>query len=100
MVKYLNIKDKKRRLQFLLMENERLRIKSIFYNRSLPKRIRTLYAFKLSNLTKNSLEIRVKNRCLITNRGQSIYRLFHLSRITLKEFISMNRIAAIRKSSW
>lgn len=100
MIKYLNYKDKTRRLKFVFLESERLRLKAILYNRKLPQNIRAFYAIKLSTLSKNASQVRIKNRCVITNRGQSVYRLFHLSRITLKEFISYNRIASIRKSSW
>lgn len=100
MIKYLNLKDKIRRNKFFLIENERLRLKSIIYNRNLPKSLRFLYSVKLSGLPKDASQTRIKNRCIITNRGQSVYRLFRLSRITLKEFIGLNRIAALRKSSW
>lgn len=100
MIKYLNIKDKIRRVKFLSIENERLRLKSILYNRSLSKNIRFLYTIKLGVLPKDGSKVRIKNRCIITNRGQSIYRLFNVSRITLKELIGLNRIVGIKKSSW
>lgn len=100
MIKYLNYKDKYRRYKFSCIENERLRLKSILYNRSLVQGLRTAYSLKLSSLPKDSSQTRLKNRCIITNRGQSVYRIFHLSRITLKEFVSSNRILGIRKSSW
>jgi small subunit ribosomal protein S14 len=100
MIKYLNLKDKSRRHKFSHVEFERLRLKSILYNRSLLLNLRMSYGVKLSSLPKDGSQVRLKNRCLITNRGQSIYRLFHLSRITLKEFVGLNRISGIRKSSW
>lgn len=100
MIKYQNYKDKVRRQKFLICENERLRIKSVLCNRNLPPSLRLFYAVKLASLPKDGSQVRVKNRCLITNRGQSVYRLFHLSRITLKEFVGLNRLPGIRKSSW
>jgi small subunit ribosomal protein S14 len=100
MGKYLNLKDKIRRNKFSHFENERLRLKSLIYNRKLQKQIRWLYSIKLSSLPKDASQTRIKNRCLITNRGQSILRIFHLSRITFKEYIGLNYIAGIRKSSW
>ncbi len=100
MIKYQNYKDKVRRQKFLICENERLRIKSIMYNRNLPSSLRLFYAMKLAVLPTDGSQVRVKNRCLITNRGQSVYRLFHLSRITLKEFVGLNRLPGVRKSSW
>lgn len=100
MIKYLNYKDKIRRRKFLYFEEERLRLKFISYNRKLHYSIRQLYLSKLSTLSKDASQVRIKNRCLITNRGQSVYRLFHISRITLKEFVGLNLITGIRKSSW
>lgn len=100
MIKYLNYKDKFRRLKFSYIENERLRLKSLLYNRSLHQKHRLLYNLKLTSLSKDGSQTRLKNRCIITNRGQSVYRFFHISRITLKEFVGLNYISAIRKSSW
>ena len=100
MIKYQNYKDKVRRQKFLIFENERLRIKTVLYNRKLPLNLRFFYSMKLATLPKNGSQVRLKNRCLITNRGQSVYRLFHLSRITLKEFVGLNRLPGVRKSSW
>lgn len=100
MIKYLNYKDKFRRLKFSYIENERLRLKSLLYNRSLHQKHRLLYNLKLTYLSKDGSQTRLKNRCIITNRGQSVYRFFHISRITLKEFVGLNYISAIRKSSW
>jgi len=100
MIKYQSYKDKVRRQKFLICENERLRVKSVLYNRSLPSTLRFFYAIKLAALPKDGSQVRLKNRCLLTNRGQSIYRFFHLSRITLKEFVGLGRIPGIRKSSW
>jgi len=100
MIKYQNFKDKIRRQKFLICENERLRIKSVLYNRSLPSNLRLFYVMKLTALPKDGSQTRLKNRCVLTNRSQSVYRLFHLSRITLKEFVGLNYISGIRKSSW
>ncbi len=100
MIKYLNLKDKIRRYKFFLLENERLRLKFVMNNRNLPKKLRFLYSLKLSSLVKDSSQSRIKNRCILTNRGQAVYRLFKLSRISLKEYLGANRISGLRKSSW
>jgi len=100
MIKYQNYKDKVRRQKFLICENERLRVKSVLCNRNLASSFRIFYVLKLAALPKDGSQVRIKNRCLITNRGQSVYRFFHLSRITLKEFVGLNRLPGIRKSSW
>ena len=100
MTKYLTVKDIVRRRKFFFFESERLRLKSLIYNRALPRGLRRIYAFQLSSLPRNSSKVRIKNRCLVTHRGQSVYRFFGLTRIALKEFVSFNRIGAITKSSW
>ena len=61
MGKYLNLKDKLRRNKFSHFENERLRLKSLVYNRQLPKQIRWFYSIKLSSLPKDASQTRIKN---------------------------------------
>lgn len=99
-MKYLNYKDSKRRINYLKIEPEYIRLKSIIYNRSLPKTIQFFFIMKLFRISKNYSKIRIKNRCVITNRSQSIYRDFHLNRSTLKEFVGSDLLVGIRKSSW
>jgi small subunit ribosomal protein S14 len=100
MVKYLTVKDFYRRKYFDYYESEKLRLKSIIYNRTLPSSIRLMYSLKLSALPRNASQVRIKNRCLITHRGQSVYRFFKLSRISLKEFVGKNYFLGIGRSSW
>jgi|SRR6185312_13902495 len=100
MLKYLTIKDIIKRKKFEFFELERLRLKSVLYNRTIPLAFRKLYDLRLSGSLKDASKIRIKNRCLITNRSQSVYRFFGLSRISVKEFVANNRINAITKSSW
>jgi len=100
MIKYLTLKDIYRRKQFEFFEIEKLRLKSMFYNRELPEQFRFLFMLKLSAMPRNSSKVRIKNRCLVTNRGQSIYRFFKLSRISLKEYVSLNYFSGVTRSSW
>jgi small subunit ribosomal protein S14 len=100
MIKYLVLKDKVRRRKVNMFEFERLRLKSLIYNRNLSLDVRSFFVYKLNCLLKDSSKIRIRNRCIITNRGQSVYRFFRLSRICIKEYASFNQISSIRKSSW
>lgn len=100
MIKYLFIKDKLRRSKFYFIEKERLRLKSLVFNRSLDYNIRCYFFLRLNNLKRNSSFVRIVNRCLITNRSKGILRNFHLSRINFKEYISLNIMSSIKKSSW
>jgi len=55
MIKYQNYKDKVRRQKFLICENERLRIKSILHNRSLPFNLRLFLFNEVSCIAKRWL---------------------------------------------
>ncbi len=99
-MKYLNNKDLNTRLSIKTLELEKLRLKAIFRNNKLPIPIRLLLTQKISLLSKKSSSCRVRNRCLITNRGKSVYNDFLLNRATLREFMAQDFIPGLRKSSW
>ncbi len=54
----------------------------------------------LQKLPRNSLPVRVKNRCFATGRGKGYMRDFGLSRIKFRELASEGKIPGVRKSSW
>lgn len=99
-MRHLNFKDLQNRKKFKRYELERKRIKSICYNMSLPFNIRIFYFHKLTSLKKNSSITRVRNRCLLNCKSQSVYRFFRLNRISLREMMSLNLINGLRKSGW
>jgi len=43
---------------------------------------------------------RIQNICTITGRTKSVYRLFKVSRIQLRELASNGRLPSIAKYSW
>jgi small subunit ribosomal protein S14 len=100
MAKFSLISDKLRRSNFFNIEHERLRLKSLSYNRSLHRNLRVYFSFRLNTIPRNSSRVRIKNRCLITNRGKGIFRFFQISRICLKEYVGVNFISSLKKSSW
>lgn len=55
---------------------------------------------KLEKLPRNSLKIRVKNRCWVTGRSRSYYREFGLSRHVLREMAHDGLLPGVRKASW
>lgn len=55
---------------------------------------------KLEKLPRNSLKIRVKNRCWVTGRSRSYYRDFGLSRHVLREMAHDGLLPGVRKASW
>jgi ribosomal protein S14 len=94
------ITDKKRRKLAFQYEHKRNEYKSIAYDRNLPNAIRAEAIAKLSKLPRNSSMTRSRNRCVVTARPRSVYRLFHVSRIILRELASQGRILGLKKSSW
>jgi small subunit ribosomal protein S14 len=55
---------------------------------------------KLSELPRNSAEIRYRNRCSLTGRPRGFYRKFSLSRIALRDLASWGQVPGLIKSSW
>ena len=55
---------------------------------------------KLNDLPRDSSNIRVRNRCLITGRTRGVYRKFGLSRIKLRELTMLGNLPGMVKSSW
>lgn len=55
---------------------------------------------KLEKLPRNSLKVRVKNRCWVTGRSRGFYREFGLSRHVLREMAHEGLLPGVRKASW
>ena len=54
----------------------------------------------LQKLPKNSMKIRVHNRCMLTGRPRGYMRQFGLSRVTFREMALAGKIPGITKASW
>jgi len=95
------IRDQKRRLQLAKFEFKRLQYKALGQDRrSLPSNLRYEYSLKLSKLPRNSSKTRIRNRCIITGRPRSVYKLFRFSRIVFRELALQGVILGVRKASW
>jgi len=93
-------KDNTRRKLVFKNEIKRLEYKCIIKNLNLPKQVRYEYVLKLNNLDRNSSQIRVRNRCILTGRGRSVYSFCRLSRLKFRELAAQGKLAGIQKSSW
>ena len=51
-------------------------------------------------LPDNSSFVRLKNRCIITNRPKGYFRAFGLSRQVLREMTYQCLLPGVKKSSW
>ena len=55
---------------------------------------------QLQKLPKNSMKIRVHNRCGLTGRPRGYMRQFGISRVTFREMALEGKIPGVTKSSW
>jgi small subunit ribosomal protein S14 len=93
-------RDKKKRELYLKNEIKRLNYKSLFNDLSLEKEDRYYNMLALNKIVRNSSRVRIKNRCILTGRTHSIYKLFKLSRIKFRELASQGVLMGITKASW
>ena len=79
---------------------KRAALKKIIKNKKLELSERFAAQLKLNKLPKNSLKIRIRNRCEVSGRPHGVYRKLKISRIALRDMASSGKIPGITKSSW
>ena len=79
---------------------KREELKKIIKNRKLPLTERFQAQLKLAKIPRNSAKTRIRNRCEITGRPNSVYRKLRISRIALRDLASSGKIPGMTKSSW
>jgi|SRR5690554_415531 len=99
-MKHLFIKDQKNRLNFLKNENNRIIIKHLIRNSDLLIEQKILLMEKQKKLNKKISLTKLNNRCSLTNRGRSILSKFKLSRIQIREFLSLGLVPGYKKAVW
>jgi len=99
-VKKQNFKDNLKRMFFKNFEKKRIILKGLFKNQYISFPLRYLFFLKLNSLKKNTSIVKVRNRCVITGRGRSVYKLFRMSRLQIKELAYYNVIPGLKQSTW
>ena len=69
-------------------------------DKSLSVEQRMKSAYELSRLPRRSSKSRLMNRCWKTGSPRSVFRLFGLSRISLRELADAGLIPGLRRASW
>lgn len=92
--------DKKRRNLFRKFEYKRRLYKSLLSTMTLSTEFRMNIFNILHSLPRNSTKARIKNRCLLTGRGKSVYRFCKLSRLQLRSLASQGLLLGVVKCSW
>jgi len=94
------VKQKKREKLVNLKWNKRQELKKKILDFSLSEEEREDAKIKLNKLPRDSVPIRLRNRCELTGRPRGFLRKFKLSRITFREMASNGEIPGVTKSSW
>lgn len=99
-MKVLLLKDQNRRKLFKFYEEKKLLYKFIKQNINIDFDIRKKAYFNLILCPLNSSLIRVRNRCLISNRARGIFKQFKVSRFFFKNLALNGYFPGIKKASW
>lgn len=99
-MKHLFIKDNKKRQLFAKNEKKYLYIKYLLKNELLNNQIRIALSSKFAKLNKTISLTKIRNRCSITFRSRGNLTKFKLSRIQLRQFISLGLLPGYKKSIW
>lgn len=100
LMKYLLVKDKRRRVLFATYEKKRRFLLSLYQNLRFSKQFRLFVYYKLLLLPRDSGITRVRNRCLFTNRPRAIYKDFGLSRLMFRKYAWQGKLIGVKKASW
>ena len=99
-MKYMLLKDKRRRILSASYEFRRQWLRALYQNQSLSADFRNYIYSQISKLPRDISPIRLRNRCVLTNRPRAIYRRFGLSRLMFRKYIWQGKLVGIRKASW
>jgi len=99
-MKYLLIKDKRRRIFFDFFEKRRKILLALYQDLRLSERTR-LYAYSLlTKIPRDSSITRLRTRCTLTNRPRAVYRKFGLSRLMFRKLAWQGKLIGVKKASW
>jgi small subunit ribosomal protein S14 len=93
-------KNIKQRYLFKKFEKNRLILKILSKNLHIEKDLRWKLQQKWFFFHQNSSITRIKNLCILTGRSKSIYRLFKISRIQLRNLASKGFLPGVSKYNW
>lgn len=97
-------KEIKLRRKINFLELEQRKFKFLFINSLNSVTEDNKKKFLLSYFSKilktNSSKVRTVRRCILTNRARVAYRNFKISRVKLKEYLSLGLIPGYKKAVW
>ena len=98
-MKYIILKDRRRRILHSLFERRRVVLRALVENLSLSPRIRGQAYRALLSLPRDASPTRIRNRCTLTGRSRAIVRSFGLSRLRFRKLALQGRLVGVKKAS-
>nr|YP_009105724.1 ribosomal protein S14 [Neocystis brevis]AIT94441.1 ribosomal protein S14 [Neocystis brevis] len=92
-------REKKRQNLVIKYAEKRAKLKKEIVKATFLEEKITLHR-KLQGFPRNSIAIRLHNRCIITGRPKGYFRNFRLSRHVLREMAHEGLLPGVTKSSW
>ena len=86
-MKYLLLKDKRRRVLFNAFAIRRKVMKAFIQKLNVKKKDRTKVYLEFLNFPRDSSITRIRNRCVLTNRPRAVYKKFGLSRLMFRKYV-------------
>ena len=90
----------KRRELYAEYEMERTNLRYIKKNDILPSVIRKKAAEDLKKLPRDSSISRVRNRCVLTDRGRALVGRYRVSRMMFRHYADKCLMASVQKATW
>ena len=91
--------ERKKRLAAKFRQR-RMELKKKMLNFTLSEDQREEAKTKLQIMPRNTSDVRVRNRCLLTGRPRGYLRKFRLSRLAFRRLALQGMIPGVTKSSW
>ena len=99
LMKYLLVKDRRRRILYALYERRRNVLLSLVQNRNLSATLRAQVCRAILYLPRDTTISRLRNRCTLTGRPRAVYRRFGLSRLRFRRLAWQGNLAGVKKAS-
>ena len=90
----------RRRELYAEYEMERTNLRYVKKNDILPSVIRKKAAEDLKKLPRDSSISRVRNRCVLTDRGRALVGRYRVSRMMFRHFADKGLMASVQKATW
>jgi ribosomal protein S14 len=99
-MKYISIKDHKKRGAFLKKELNLNIVKAFSNDLRLPIKYRFFFFYELSAFYSRSSKTRISKRCILSSRSGSTISEFRVSRMFFRELANFGKLSGIYKASW